>query len=788
MRTCKRCFSGLFLFVILLSITATGQTLPVGGWKVHLPFKSCKYVTGSTSSIWAATENGLFRLNKVDNSLDRITKVEGLSDLQISALGHNPYNNILLVGYQNGNLDLITGNVVVNLNDIKRSQIIANKTIYNFFFAGPIAYVSTGFGIVVIDTDRNEVKDTYLIGANGAYMQVFDMTSDGTTLFAATENGIHYAPINDPYLSNFATWSAFSNLPNNQGNFGNVELFDGKLFTIYNHTFPALTYNRDTLFSYDFATTSWTRFDTVRNDNFHDMYVRNGAMYISGGYNIYKIVPGYTVALTYNGLDNQTFPLFPDHIFVDETNAVWEADDKYGLVKAVDFLEGYSFYPNGPVSTGSYWMDIRDSRLLVVPGGHDVAWGNTDPLIHDGPSVYDKGIWFPYPANTIPGMDTVYDVLSCSIDPENPQHFFVASWGDALVEIENEVIVNAWNPSNSTLQTKPGDPNWCGVGGIQFDEEHNLWMTNSHVVTSLNVLKADGTWQAFDFTGIIPSETYIGELMVTSTGQKWILLPRGGQGFVVFDDNGTLANTSDDKKKRVLFDPGNGDLPGTEVFCMVEDHDGEIWVGTDKGIGVFYCVENIFTTDGCDAQQILITQDGHVQILLENQIVSALAVDGANRKWIGTESGGVFLMSEDGTKELAHFDTRNSPLLSDNILSIAIDQKTGEVFFGTEKGIVSYRGEAIEGAEEMGDVYAFPNPVRPEYRGPIAITGLVKDADVKIADVRGNLVFETKSLGGQAIWDGNNFQGERVASGVYIVLISNEDGSQKTATKILLLN
>ncbi|HEU4718775.1 MAG TPA: two-component regulator propeller domain-containing protein, partial [Bacteroidia bacterium] len=269
--------------------------------------------------------------------------------------------------------------------------------------------------------------------------------------------------------------------------------------------------------------------------------------------------------------------------------------------------------------------------------------------------------------------------------------------------------------------------------------------------------------------------------------QKWMILPRGS-GMLVFDDNGTIDNPSDDRVTRLGFTAGNGGIVGTDVYSMAEDQDGEIWVGTDQGISVFYCAENIFTPGACDAQQILIQQDGYTQILMGTQSVTCIAIDGANRKWIGTEEGGVFLMSADGQKQLAHFDVTNSPLLSNDITSLAINQKTGEIFFGTTKGLVSYRGEAIEGQDQMGDVYAFPNPVTHDYHGPIAITGLVKDADVRIADVTGNVVYQTKALGGQAIWDGNNFKGERAATGVYLVFITNEDGTQKAITKILLIN
>jgi hypothetical protein len=352
--------------------------------------------------------------------------------------------------------------------------------------------------------------------------------------------------------------------------------------------------------------------------------------------------------------------------------------------------------------------------------------------------------------------------------------------------MNNGAVTNVWSNNNSTLRPKV-EYQWVGIGDMEYDTSSNLWVTNSNVTTCLNVYKHDGTWQAFDFTGLIPVGTTVGKLMITRSGKKWMILPRGG-GMLVFDDNGTLSNTNDDLKRKLGFSAGIGNLPGTEVYSMAEDDDGNVWVGTDKGVAVFYCADNILTSAGCDAQQILITQDTYVQILMETQTVTGIVVDGANRKWIGTDGGGVYLFSPDGQKQLEHFTAANSPLLSDNITSMNMNQKTGEVYFGTSKGIVSYRAEAIEGEDHMGDVYAFPNPVSPDYHGPIAITGLVKNADVKIADIRGNVVFKTTALGGQAIWDGNNFKGERAASGVYVVFISNEDGTEKAVTKILLIN
>lgn len=757
---------------------------------MHLPYKNCKYITGSSSSIWCATDNGLFRLNKADNAIERITKIDGLSDLEIGAVGYNDVNGILFVGYKNGNVDLINGTVITNLPDIKRAQIIGDKTIFNVYFVGTLAYVSTGFGIVVIDTERKEVKDTYLIGPNGTYLTILDIVSDGTVIYAATENGIYYAPINDPYLSNYSTWTKFNNIPGGNSNrsFNTIEIYNGFLLA----NFQVTGFMVDTIVKLDIAAATWSYLASFTGtDNVHDMFVRNNILYLCGLYTIFHVdqtnfpIPNPSIFYyPFNIIISPTTPSTPKQIFVDQTGIVWFADPTYGLVKMINWTSGESYFPNGPISTNAYWMAAENQKLLVVPGGHDDAWNNV--LNTEGISTLTNGWWTNYQENQIPAFDTVYDFLAAAIDPDNADHYFLGSWGVGLLEVTNGVATNLYNETNSTLESKP-EYHWIGVSGLQYDTSGNLWVVNSHTTKGIQVLKPNGTWQAFDFTGLIPIGTTLAELTITEAGQKWIIVPRGG-GIIVFDDNGTLTNTSDDKKKKLGFTAGVGNIPGTEVHCIAEDDDGEVWIGTDKGIAVFYCAENIFTTAGCDAQQILITQGSYVQILLESQTVTAIAVDGANRKWIGTEGGGVFLMSADGQEELAHFTEANSPLLSDNITSLTIDKITGEVFFGTSKGIVSYMGEANEGGDEMGEVYAFPNPVSHDYTGPIAITGLVKDADVKITDIRGQVVYTTTALGGRAIWDGNNFKGERAASGVYIVFISNTDGTQKAATKILLIN
>ncbi len=775
--------NSLAIIVLCLLMNVSLFAIPIGTWSVHLPYYQCKSLTGNSTHVWASTDNSLFRLNKSDFSTERITKIEGLSDLTIGTVAYNPANGVLVVGYQNGNLDLIKGNKVINLPDIKRSQIVADKSINEIFFIGSLAYLSTGFGIIVVDTDRNEIKDTYLIGPNGGYLGVHDITSDGVSIYAATSTGIYTANLNNPFLANYTSWTQFSGIP--VGIYNCIALIGSKMVVNLSRYQMSQGFNLDEVYYFDFSTSTW---DTLPGwyggHSVKKFSVLNDRLWIADWFGLVQFDTNLTDLGPWYTMGNNVF-LFPNDLLPDTDGSIWYADDFVGLVRMTAPYLGTVYRPNGPVSTSAALMDFENGRLCVVPGGHNDAWGNI--YNDEGISFYQNSYWEVIKKSTVPAIDTLIDINFCKIDPADNTHVWLGSWGKGLVEVRNNAVVNVINQYNSILESKVEYP-WCGIGGIDYDKDGNLWMVNSHTMKCLKVRKADNSWAEFDFQGLIVTGTTVGNMMITENGQKWIILPGNGGGFIVFDDNGTIDNTADDKKKKVGFSAGIGALPGTEALCMVEDKDNEVWVGTDKGIAVFYCAETIFSTAGCDAQQILIQQGEYTQILMESQVVTSIAVDGANRKWIGTESGGVFLMSEDGTEEILHFTAANSPLLHDNVTGITIDPITGEVFFATGKGIVSYRSDAVEGDDVMGDVYAYPNPVRPEYSGPIAIRGLVKDADVKITDVSGNVVYQTTALGGQAIWDGNNFQGERAASGVYLVFITNEDGTETKVTKILLMN
>ncbi len=488
------------------------------------------------------------------------------------------------------------------------------------------------------------------------------------------------------------------------------------------------------------------------------------------------------------------FPFYagPNDVIVDKDNIIWIADIRSGLVENPTRFQFAYRSPGGPYSNNVFSMNFSENRLWVSSGGIDDAWSGLNHT--DGLSSFIENEWSSKSSAFLESDSSTNfakDFLFVQESPIDKNRIFATAWGKGLVEYSanSDQLVKIYNNKNSTLKFRVENPGtW--TSGIDFDSEGNLWVANAFCNSLVNVLKKDGTWRAFN-TSINAEITArdASALLVTQSNKKWLLLPRATNepGILVFDDNGTIDYTADDRVKKLKFVPGKGGITGSEVFSISEDKNGEIWIGTDKGICVFYSPDAVFSGENFDAQQIKIEQDGNIQYLLETEVITSITVDGANRKWVGTMNSGVYFMSSDGTQQLGHFTTENSPLFSNNIIALAINPEDGEVFIGTDLGIISYKSTATEGIETCS-IFAYPNPVKNPYGGVVAIKGLTKDASVKITDVSGSLIYQTKALGGQAIWDGNNLKGEKAASGVYLVFSTDTEGSKSCTTKILIVN
>jgi len=774
----------------LLNTVAKAQDVAIGQWRDQLSYKQGVCVTEGGGKVYCASTSGLFAFNKSDNSCERLSKINGFSDIGVTAIGFNKYNNVLVIAYQDANIDLVTQGKVFNMPDIKNKSIVGNKTINSIYFSNEYAYLACGFGIVVLNTDKKEVKDTYYIGPGGGYINIRGITSDATNLYASTDQGIYKAALNSFNLADFNFWSKCTGLPN--GIYNTIAYFNKKIYTNFSRNLTDGTWDGDSIFVYNGLT--WMHSSppppALPNYVIEDMKAFNDTTLVVTEYDN---INSYDTNLTrknhiYN-YGNGFSAITPQKSVLDENQNLWIADSKYGLIKNWSTSNNEALSPTGPSTSNVYAMSLVNDAMWIVPGGVNLAWGNV--YNKDGVSCFRSNSWSSIYGNqpaVNASMDTIYDLIAIAVDPTNTNHAYAGCWSKGILEFNNGSLVKIYNETNSSLsKVQIGSFYRLYVGGVAFDNSNNLWVTNSQTTKVLSVKKANGTWQSLDFASFVDASVIAERVMITQSGQKWVVLPQSN-GILVYQDNGTFAPPNVSNTKKLSTQTGNGALPINDVYSFAEDKNGEIWVGTGKGIAVFYSPESIFSGNNWDSKQILIEQDGHVQILLGTEVVTAIAVDGANRKWIGTENSGVFLMSEDGTQQIYHFDVDNSPLFSNQINSIVIDPKTGEVFFGTAKGIISYKSTATEGLDDFQNVYAYPNPVKEGYTGVIAITGLVSDADVKITDISGAVIYSTKAQGGQATWDGKNFKGEKAHTGVYMVYCSNSDGSKTYVTKILFVN
>ena len=770
----------LFFIAILALMQKAGAQIGIGEWTDYQSYASAKNVVDTGDKIYCVTDGGLFSYDKTDNSILKMSGINGLSDVGIQRLAYSKENNLLLIAYQNANIDLLIGNTIFNISDVKRKQIPADKTINNIMFSGKLAYLACGFGIVVINTEKKEIKDTYFIGNEGDYLNVLDIASDGTFLYAATIDGIYKASTSEPNLQNYNNWVRQTSIPHADKKFNAIEFFNGHIVANY----ASGEWWNDEM--YQLNGTSWTPYLPE---------VRYVAEISATGNNI--VISSRNMVLVFNEKNEQLrkiekyvlsgveeTSINPVSATLDAQNILWIADKTFGLIKAGTQYE--RIVPQGPVDNQIFSLTMNGQDLWIASGGRSESWNNiwTSPKLQ----LEREGNWTVFDKNSFPNPNDFRDIVCVTADPKNPDHAFAGSWGGGVLEFNNGKFVKRFDNLNSSLQTQlPNSPNepYVRIGGMDFDSKGNLWITNSGVANVLSVYQTDGSWKSYDLGAI--ANKIIGKVIVTKNDDKWILVPRG-YGLYAFNSTNNVGET---QKVVARFKNDDGEFltEMNEVHSMVEDLNGELWVGTSGGVAVFTNPEKIWkdatmyaTRPGLDLK------DGKFHPLLEKEIITAIAVDGANRKWFGTKSSGVYLTSADGETELKHFTTENSPLLNNEITDIAVNQKSGEVFIGTISGLISYMGEATEANDEFSDVYVYPNPVRETYEGPIVVKGLVDDTDVKITDISGNLVYKTTSLGGQAIWDGKNLNGNRCKTGVYLIFLSDAFGEKTKVTKLMFIH
>jgi hypothetical protein len=580
----------------------------------------------------------------------------------------------------------------------------------------------------------------------------------------------------------------------NTGDYNMIESINGRLVTNFAKPNAFANNSIDSIYVYESG--AWTLLNTngaipQGTTKFRSIRSFDGSLTIVNAFNGYVLNDTLSIVQQF-GPSIYNNPNIFDALTTTD-GIIWVADNSQGLIKISPSEPLRFIYPDGPASDLISATDVVNGHLWVTHATRSQSWQNTyTPCAF---SEYASADWRTFNGRTMPGTvietGNLFDNMSLAIDPSDPQHVFIGSKGNGLLEMRNGIPINTYRENNSTLQVGIGNPTQCQVVGMDFDENRNLWALNSLAAEPVNMLTPTGYWKSFRIPGIFGAPL-LGDLTIDSYGQKWINILGNnaplGSGLMVFNDNGTLDVTSDDRSRFYSTGIGKGNLPSVDIRAITEDLEGELWIGTGRGIAVIYSPSVATTSSNFDAQQILIKQDGINQYLLESEVVTAIAVDGANRKWIGTEAGGLFLMSPDGTEQILNFNELNSPILSNYIISLAIDQNSGEIYVGTNRGLVSYKGDAIKGEGPCGNVIVYPNPVREGYNGPIAISGLVANGSFKITDISGSIVFEGRANGTQAVWNGSDFSGRRVQTGVYLVFSTDDTGENACTTKILFIN
>ncbi len=766
------------LFLFILTSPAMAQSA-LGVWRDHLNHTIARDVDELSGKLYVGTANSVFVYSQQDNSVEKLTKINGLSDIGIVLVRAYPERSLLLIGYQNGNIDILKDGSIQNFPDIRNSTVVGDKSVNHAYFYGDFAYLSTGLGVLRLDIERLEIKDTYEILAEGG-LGINETNVWNDTLYAATNQGLYFGSLSDD-LSIFSNWILDATLPNPFGNVPHCASNGSRLYVNTPGANPPGLYTRTSGGSWTNIFSS-TELKSLRN-------TPGGILLATATYIERKGPDGLTTAAAHSSYGATNPNIARAH--ADADGNLWIADRIQGLVKMKDAGAFEFIAPDGPASNNCFSINYTKDELWIASGSpsRPGLWNNS--FLWEGFFRLKNGAWTNFTRSTLPIVDQKVFADICYVypDPEIEGRTFVSSWFSGLIEMQDDELLNYYSVDNSTLADRvefprnDGEP-YVAVTGMNNDGMGNIWMANGYTDFPLSVRKADGTWRGFQLTNV-SNATPIVQVLINRDGYKWLV--RNGNGIAVFNDNGTIDITSDDVTKLLIAQPNAGGLPSNDVYMITEDLDGQIWVGTADGIAVFFSPFDVFSNSPSDARQILVEQDGIFQFLFEGQPVSAIAVDGANRKWVGTFGSGVFLMSPDGTEEILRFTTDNSPLLSNEVRDIKIDPKNGTVYIATNQGLMSYQGDAKAGLAQNNCSKVYPNPVYESYQGPITIEGLQRGAEVRISDVRGNLVYSTISNGGIAVWDGRNLNNQRVNTGVYFASASSPDGSSTCVTKILVV-
>ncbi len=758
----KLLITALFIF---FSVSAAAQNFE-NEWTGYFSYVSVKDITQGNDRVFVGAENAVFSYDLSTLEINTLSSVNGLSGEPISSLYYSSNFNLLVIGYENGLMDIVMdGNedILKVVDILEKPTIPADRKRINHFteYNGNL-YISTGFGISVYDLDRLEFGDSYFIGDLGAQIEITQTTISGEFIFASSrEGGIRRALVDNPNLINFQEWTTF-----NAGvNWIGVQTLGEEVYAMRTDSrlseyIPGVGFVPVTAFTNEVV-------DFGVHDDLLTITTVAGIEAYSEGFVLQAMVqniPGFDVVGQSGYNFNSTFYYGTEE---DGLLAI-----PFGTNQALQIL------PDGPIDNHPFSLDVAPGELWVAFGDVDVNF-NPFPLTNKGISHLKEGSWnnFDFEAAL-----STNDIVNVAINPNNTEEVYMASYNKGLLRIVDGQPLFRYDNTNTNLNSI--DPNGTDVRiyGADFDRDGNLWITQSREDEGLIKVTPSQSFQKIDVTGIIAnagSTGALGELRIS----------REGYVFFTYDQDGLVGyNPATGQFNLISEGIGSGNLPDNNVRAIEFDNQNRLWIGSLMGLRVLFNVGGFFEEGAdVDTSPIIILEDGVPQELLFELTVTDIEVDGSNNKWISTATSGVFYLSSNGQETLLRFTKDNSPLPSNNVQDIAVDPFTGVVYFATINGLVAYNGSSTAPRENLEDVYSYPNPVRPGFDGNVTIDGLTARANVKITDIEGNLVFEETSQGGSVLWDTTAFGRYKVASGVYLVLITTEDALETKVHKIMVI-
>ena len=723
----KKCFLGLCWLTIYLHASAQSSIGPLGQWREHYNNKSVQYVVKG-NDLYGATTNQVFSID-AKNNIQFLGKSNGLHEIEIAAIAWDPIQSQLIIAYKNSNIDIVKGDEIFSIADIYLSKVYANKKINSIQILGPWALVSTHFGMVVVDLIKYEIKDTWFANNNRQATITYQTISTADSLYALTEEGLFSTALKNYYI-NSNQWKKI----NGYTGIKKLSTYNNIVYAIGSKNIYQLP-KTDPIYQ--------SSIDSIRN-----AYAHKEGLYIIKSDGTNGSLLNLNTNNTITNILDKTYLSIPVDLTIDQNN-IWIADSLNGLI--LKNTETKNILLGGP-SEKIKGSGFVNSNYLLAPFGANKG----------GFSSYSGAGWKNY--TKLNGVNLPV-LTAASIDPIDNSWWFASAASFLHYNIT----------SNSIETISPSTVNG-NFTQIQFSKEGIFWALQDGQGL---IQKQDNKWTSIPFPQNF-LKNGLKNMVVNHQGQAWMPGP-ANQGLYVYQSNKYFGTAS---WKQLNTAKSSGNLPSSNVLSVALDNAGAVWVGTDNGIGIFNCGD--ISKDVCDAYLPTIkNSNGFLGLLLQRESVNCIAVDGANRKWVGTQNG-AWLLSADGSSIIEHFTKNNSPLPNDTILQILIEPQYGNVFFNTASEMVSYRGFATDGTTNQNEIKIFPNPVAPNYNGPIAFRGLVENALVKITDISGSLVFETRALGGQAIWNGKSLAGSKVATGIYLVFVRDDIGNEKAVGKIVI--